>query len=376
MDLMEKFKGCLLGVATGDTIGRPFEGCVPVDPKHVMETIEKEELLTYTDDTEMTLNLTKSLLEVGGVNPEHIAKTFAQDFDPSRGYGPNTLWVLQQIRQGRSWELPAREVMDGEGSLGNGAAMRVAPLALFLRGEEMIQATRECSQITHAHPLGIEGAILQAKGVNMALYSKPQEFNSDEFLEELREMAQSEIFKKKLETVGRLLKEQPSTSTIIQELGNGVETFNSVPTALYCFLSSPLDFQKSVLTAVSLGGDADTLGSMTGALSGALNGMTAIPRAWLVKLERGKEIEQLAERLFFLYAKRELGGKCELCLGENDLRVMKMDEREDFSLENLMLLCRQCRKEIAKGVKPPPKRKTGKYRAVYRKSYKRGLVKF
>jgi hypothetical protein len=129
-----------------------------------------------------------------------------------------------------------------------------------------------------------------------------------------------------------------------------------------------------VLSAVSLGGDADTLGSMTGALSGALNGVASIPLSWLIKLERGKEIEHLAERLFFLYASRELGGKCELCLGQDDLKVMKIDEKGNFSLENLMLLCRQCRKEISRGVRPPPKRKTGKYRAVYRKSHKRGRV--
>jgi poly(ADP-ribose) glycohydrolase ARH3 len=374
MDLMEKFKGCLLGVAVGDAVGRPFEGFQPVDPEQVAEMAEETATLMYTDDTEMTLNLTKSLLETGGVNVEHVARTFAQNFDLSRGYGPNTLWILQQIKEGKSWELPAKEVMGGEGSLGNGAAMRVAPLALLFKNEEMIQYTRECSRITHTHPLGIEGAVLQAKGINLALYSKPNEFDPDEFLEEVLKTAESEIFRQRIETVGRLLKEQPTQSTIIQELGNGVETFNSVPTALYCFLRSPLDFKKSVLSAVSLGGDADTLGSMTGALSGALNGVASIPPSWLIKLERGKEIEHLAERLFFLYASRELGGKCELCLGQDDLKVMKIDEKGNFSLENLMLLCRQCRKEISRGVRPPPKRKTGKYRAVYRKSHKRGRV--
>jgi poly(ADP-ribose) glycohydrolase ARH3 len=373
MDLLEKFKGCLLGVAVGDALGRPFEGSEPVDPRRIAEFAQAAGILRYTDDTEMTLNLIRSLLEREGVDPEHAARTFAQNFDPARGYGPNTLWVLQQVREGKAWELPAREVMGGEGSFGNGAAMRVAPLALLLKGEEMLQAVRECSRITHTHPLGIEGAVLQARAINLALYSSPQEFEPSGFLEELLKTAESEIFRGKLQKVGKLLREPPLQSSAIRELGNGVEAFNSVPTAIYCFLCSPADFARAVLTAVSLGGDADTLGSMTGALSGALNGEASVPPEWAGKLENGKEVEGLAERLFFLFARRELGGRCELCLGTEGLRVVKVDEEGDFFLENLMLLCRQCRKEIAEGIRPAPKRKTGKYRAVYRRSYRRGL---
>ncbi len=373
MDLLEKFKGCLLGVAVGDALGRPFEGSGPVEPGEVAGLAQVAEILRYTDDTEMTLNLARSIVEREGVDPGHAARTFAQNFDPARGYGPNTLWVLQQIREGKAWELPAREVMGGEGSFGNGAAMRVAPLALLLKGEEMLQAVRECSRITHSHPLGIEGAVLQAKAINLALYSSPQEFEPSGCLEELLKTAESEIFREKLQTVGKLLREPPLQSSLIKELGNGVEAPNSVPTALYCFLCSPADFGRAVLTAISLGGDADTLGSMTGALCGALNGKASIPPEWIGKLENEKEAESLAERLFLLFARKELGGRCELCLDTKDLRIVKVDEKGDFSLENLMLLCRQCRREIAEGVKPAPRRKTGKYRAVYRKSYKRGL---
>lgn len=371
MDLLEKFKGCLLGLAIGDGIGRPFEGSDLVDPRLVEEVAEREGILRYTDDTEMTLNLAKSLVEKGGFDPEHAARTFALNFDPTRGYGPNTFHILQAVKEGGDWKRLAQESTGGEGSFGNGAAMRVAPLALVLEGEEMVQAVRECSRVTHAHPAGIEGAVLQATSIHLALHSEPGSFNPAGFLEGLEGVVTSEIFRGKLERMKKLLSEPPPQSKIIQELGNGIEAFSSVPTALYCFLSSS-DFREGVLKAVSLGGDADTIGSMTGALLGALLGAKAIPSKWANKMEGREEIENLASKLFFLFVRRELE-ECEFCLGQEDLEVVKIDPCGEMSLENLMLICKQCRKELARGVRLAPKKKRGKYRAVYRRSYRCGM---
>ncbi len=371
MDLLEKFKGCLLGVAIGDGIGRPFEGSDLVDPRLVEEVAEREGILRYTDDTEMTLNLAKSLVEKGGFDPEHAARTFTLNFDPTRGYGSNTFQILQAVREGGDWKRLAQESMGGEGSFGNGAAMRVAPLALVLEGEEMVQAVRECSRLTHAHPAGIEGAVLQARAIHLALHSEPGNFDPLSFLGELEKSVESQIFQEKLRGLRKLLSEAPLQSRIVQELGNGVEAFNSVPTALYCFLSHPLDFKGAVLTAVSLGGDADTIGSMTGALSGALLGVGAIPSSWLKKVEGREEIERLAPGLLLLFLKKELDG-CEYCLSEEDLEIAKVNPEGGFSLENLMLVCKQCKKELSRGIKLVP-RKRGKYRAVYRKSYRRSV---
>ncbi|MEM2618791.1 MAG: ADP-ribosylglycohydrolase family protein [Candidatus Hadarchaeales archaeon] len=371
MDLLEKFRGCMLGVAVGDGLGRPFEGSCPVDPNMVEETAENAAMLYYTDDTEMTLNLAKSLVERGELDLRHVSKSFASNFNPMRGYGPNTLYILQRIKEGEEWRQLAEKSMGGEGSFGNGAAMRVAPLALLFRGEEMIQAVRECSRVTHTHPAGIEGAVLQATGIHLALHSEPGSFNPPQFLEELGAVLTSEIFREKLERVKKLLLEPPLQSKIIQELGNGIEAFNSVPTALYCFLSSS-SFREGVLKAVSLGGDADTIGSMTGALLGALLGAKAIPSKWATKIEGREEIENLASKLFFLFVKRELE-ECEFCLGQEELEVVKIDPCGEMCLENLMLICKHCRKELAKGVRLAPKKKRGKYRAVYRRSYRRGI---
>ena len=73
-----------------------------------------------------------------------------------------------------------------------------------------------------------------------------------------------------------------------------------MPTAIYSFLAQPDSFIQAVLYAVSLGGDTDTIGAMTGAISGAYRGSEPIPNSWKGKLENRFYIEGLAERLWSL----------------------------------------------------------------------------
>jgi poly(ADP-ribose) glycohydrolase ARH3 len=73
-----------------------------------------------------------------------------------------------------------------------------------------------------------------------------------------------------------------------------------VPTAIYCSLKQPKSYKDSVIYAISLGGDTDTIASMAGAISGAYLGIEAIPQEWRLKLENRAYIETLAEKLWQL----------------------------------------------------------------------------
>ena len=84
-------------------------------------------------------------------------------------------------------------------------------------------------------------------------------------------------------------------------MGNGIEAFNSVPTAIYSFLVQSNSFAKAVLSAISLGGDTDTIGAMTGAISGAYLGIESIPDSWKGKLENRFYIEELAQKLLSMF---------------------------------------------------------------------------
>ena len=150
----------------------------------------------------------------------------------------------------------------------------------------------------------MEGAAIQAYAVALAVNADPSsELDSHTFLGKLKDFTQNEVYKRKLERVGNLLGETNKVR-VARELGNGVEAYNSVPTTIYCFLRNWNSFDDSVLYAVSLGGDTDTIGAMTGAISGAYHGVEAIPEQWKSRLERGDYIEELAEKLWFVKSRK------------------------------------------------------------------------
>ena len=108
-----------------------------------------------------------------------------------------------------------------------------------------------------------------------------------------------DAYREKLEKA-KVLLERDDKREIIESLGNSVEALNSVPTATYCFAKHHESYAKAVLYAISLGGDTDTIGAMTGAIAGAYNGIENIPNAWKQKLERRDYIERLADELWKL----------------------------------------------------------------------------
>src|SRR5438874_1085124 len=87
----------------------------------------------YTDDTEMALAIVEVLDGHGRVHQPELARAFARryDCDPRRGYGPAMHQLLPAIAQGMDFREAARQLFGGEGSFGNGGAMRVAPVGAY-----------------------------------------------------------------------------------------------------------------------------------------------------------------------------------------------------------------------------------------------------
>lgn len=310
--LRSKFKGSLLGTAVGDALGMPVEGW---SLSRIESTYgELREMMpgflpagSYTDDTEMMIGIAETIIERGFVDPDLLIKKFLEKFDPRRSYGISTIMVFDLIRSGVPWREASARIFNGQGSYGNGAAMRIAPVAVFYHDDfEMLKkAVIDASRVTHTHPLGIEGALLQALAIALATRSDPKRpLDKESFIEELHAHAESDVFREKMKTIKRFLTaESPRKVDVVRELGNGYEAFTSVPTAICAFLLHSESFEDAVAYAVSLGGDADTIGAMTGAISGAFHGFEAIPQRWLQKLENRQYIETLAEKLWELKIK-------------------------------------------------------------------------
>ena len=179
--------------------------------------------------------------------------------------------------------------------------MRIAPVGLFYwnRPDELKQAARLSSLITHSHPLGIEGAYLQAIAVARAVaQDRDEPLDAPSFASYLLQFAGEGIYRSKIASFASLLGRADDRESIVRQLGHGIEAFHSVPTAIFSFLANARDFASTVIYAVSLGGDTDTIAAMAGAISGAYLGIDALPSAWLSRLENRKYISDIAHRLW------------------------------------------------------------------------------
>jgi ADP-ribosylglycohydrolase len=302
-NLKLKFLGCLVGVAIGDGLGAQREGRGMAESREIDSLAERLKQLTYTDDTHMTIGVAESLIESKGFNGEHMAQTFIKNYEaePWRGYGPGPPRIFRMIKGGEPWNSAAAKLYRG-GSFGNGSAMRVAPVGLLYSSspEKLREIAHKSSSITHSHELGKEGAALQAYAVALALDTPlDEDIDRQIFLSKIQKFAQNQLYKGEIAQIKELLSE-PDRAKVVAVLGNGIEAPRSVPTAIYSFLRQPSSYRDTVIYAISLGGDTDTIAAMAGAISGAYLGVEAIPQKWRAKLENKDYIETLAKRLYQL----------------------------------------------------------------------------
>jgi poly(ADP-ribose) glycohydrolase ARH3 len=306
--LQDKFRGAILGSFLGDAFGAGFEGMTADRATSRLSTLSEKFPRTYTDDTDMTLALAESIVASGKVDPEAIAKTFSQVCDLTRGYGIGTIKAVQALRAGAAWHQVSRIVFE-KGSFGNGAAMRVSPVGLFYHHhlEALRKAATDQANITHTHPLGQWGAVMQASCVGLALLQDPKKpLRKEEIIIELREILWPGPveYQKALNEMENIFAQgkKMETREIGRRLGNGIEAHRSVPSASYLALTYSPDFQDAIRAAISLGGDTDTIAGMVGAIVGAHVGERGLPVEWIEQLEEGPRgrsfARDLAGRLF------------------------------------------------------------------------------
>jgi poly(ADP-ribose) glycohydrolase ARH3 len=299
-ELGAKFLGTMVGSALGDAIGE-IAFRYP-DKNALCRRLESLKIFCYTDDTAMSIGLAESLVEKSDIDQQGLGERFKENFnrEPWRGYGPGPARIFSMVKRSHLTYLEAaKSLFRGKGSFGNGASMRAAPLGLFFHNSANLYEKASLSaSVTHAHPLGIDGAAVQAKAVSLAVMLDPgHEFSSEEFIKKLANFARTQEMKEKLLTVHRLIEADVSPSYASERLGRSVEVHESLPFALYSFLRHPGSFEDCLFCAVLNGGDRDTLGAMACAVSGAYLGIEAIPQEWRQKLENGPYIISLAQKL-------------------------------------------------------------------------------
>lgn len=238
-----------------------------------------------------------------------------------RGYGRAAAEVFHQLRKTnlKSPLQPARELFNGIGSFGNGGAMRVAPVALFCHNKplaDVLHLAKKSAEITHTHREGVNGTILQALAIHKVILLAENKLDSQRFLtdleaemQEVEEGGEENEFSQKLKEIARLLRIDPSDEQVVNRLGDSYSALKSVPTAIYCFLRTvngqnltdsqkENPFRHAIEYAITLGGDTDTIASMTGALCGGYYGESSISKNVLAHCEGYDEICELSGKLY------------------------------------------------------------------------------
>ncbi len=304
-ELISKCLGGMVGSALGDAIG---ELAFRFGTREYLCTqVDASSELRYTDDSAMSIGLAESITECKGLDQEHLGEKFRNNYrrEPWRGYAPGPPRIFSMVeRQGITYAEAAKEMFGGKGSYGNGAAMRIVPVGLYFHDSTSLYEKASVSAaVTHAHPVGMDGAAVQAKAVALAVSLDPaREIEVNEFIEELIEFSETGKIRDKMLVVKDSLASNASPSTAADLIGRSVAIFESMPFALYSFLSNPRSFEECLFCAILNGGDRDTLGAMAGAVSGAFLGIECIPGNWRQKLENISYIENLA---FSLSRKRD-----------------------------------------------------------------------
>lgn len=302
MDLIDRYRGALLGLACGDALGAPIEFSRPgtFPPVLDMQAGGPFDLPPgfWTDDTSMALCLAESLVERGGFDPRDQLARYADWWKNGRWSSTGVCFDIGATTR----SALERFTRTGEGfcgvgdpkTAGNGALMRLAPVPLFFAENpgEATELAGESSRTTHGALASVDAcryfaALLLGclEGVAKdellgAHYSPvPGYWRLNPLCPEIDELA-----------LGAYRRRSPPA------IRGGGYVVHSLEAALWAFCYSE-SFEQAVLKAVNLGDDADTTGAVCGQLAGAYYGAAAIPARWLDKLHRRDEIAALAERL-------------------------------------------------------------------------------
>lgn len=298
--MIEKFEGCILGLAIGDALGMPAEGMSREKIKQIYGEIKDFLPSPYgdlgagqwTDDTEQTIALAKSLIETVYFDPSNFAEKLKNWYlSGSRRIGPTTRIAMINLLRGANWKN------SGVISDTCGSAMRVAPIGLVYHFNfNLVESYAEISSIiTHKGNTAIAGTV----AVAIAVACKVLEFSDEEMLEEVS---------KRVEKYDPLLSDKITFAydlrardldLAVEKLGNSISVLDAVPMSFYCVFSSN-EFESAVLKSANCGGDADTISAITGAIKGA-EGIDRIPERFIRGLEEYEYLKELADKLYELH---------------------------------------------------------------------------
>jgi ADP-ribosyl-[dinitrogen reductase] hydrolase len=293
MDISDKFKGCLVGLACGDAVGTAleFKQRGTFEPITDMNGGGPFDLLPgqWTDDTSMALCLAHSLLHKNSFDPIDQMNRYCNWYQ--YGYMSSTgecFDVGATVASALNLYLKTDNPFSGsieERSSGNGSLMRLAPIAIFYHSnvDDLICYAGESSRTTHGSAECIDACKYFANLLVVAFSTSKKSDLAEAFYQpastKVAAIAEGHYLKKSYE----------------QLTGSGY-VIESLESALWCFHHSN-NFREAILLAANIGNDADTTAAICGQIAGAFYGFESIPIGWRARLYECDEIATLAIKL-------------------------------------------------------------------------------
>lgn len=304
-DRIKYAKRALDGIALGDCFGQTFF----MPDEIARQRIKDREILDapwyFTDDTVMAIGIYRILEKYGKIDQDELARVFAENYalDWHRGYGGTAHSILRSIGEGNNWRKVASEAFDGMGSMGNGGAMRVAPIGAYFADDldKVLYYARASAEVTHAHIEGIVGAMAAAIGSALILNKKLGYYSGDgeSFLRDIADkLPESDTKYKILSAIS--IKKDSSIDFVVSVLGNGMmlTAQDTVPFCLWCAAHFYASVEEALWTAVSALGDRDTICAIVGGMVSLF--ADELPQQWSGYMEHPEDSD------FFKYKEREI----------------------------------------------------------------------
>ena len=309
-ETLDRFRGCLLGLAVGDALGTTLEFKPPGTFEPISDMVGggpfRLEPGQWTDDTSMALCLAASLIECAGFDPrdqmDRYVRWWRQGYMSCTGecfdIGNATRSALSRFEAAGEPYSGSTDPM----SAGNGSLMRMAAVPMYFAGstEETIARSADSSRTTHGALEAIDacryfaGVLVGAlTGVDKAALLSPRYCPTAGYWERNPLAA----------NIDSIASGSFKANTEVRGTGYVVHTLEA---ALWAFHHTR-DFREGALKVVNLGDDADTTGAVYGQIAGAHYGVKAIPAEWLERLAMREMIESMADSLYE-HALPSLGG--------------------------------------------------------------------
>ncbi|HNX51711.1 MAG TPA: ADP-ribosylglycohydrolase family protein [Thermoanaerobaculaceae bacterium] len=305
MDANHRFRGSLLGLAVGDTVGTTVEFCPPGTFEPVTDMVGGGPFHLkpgqWTDDTSMALCLASSLVECGRFDAKDQAARYVRWWREGYLSSTGTCFDVgnatsEALRRFERTGEPFAGSTDRR-SAGNGSLMRLAPAVLAFASDpaEAVARAADSSRVTHGAPQAVDACRYFAGLVVGALQGRTkEEILTPGFSPVPGLWARAPLDAPVADVAsGSFLRKAPPEIT-----GRGY-VVATLEAALWAFASTST-FRDGCLAVVNLGDDADTTAAVYGQLAGAFYGDEGIPAPWLDRLSMRGKIETLADRLLEL----------------------------------------------------------------------------